>query len=62
VLGKQRLLAMIQQALTVGGALHLVGVVEHVLHRAELPHQVPGALVADPRHAGHVVDCVAHQG
>ena len=50
------------QPLAVGRALHLVGVLEDALHRAELADEVARALVADAGDAGHVVDRVAHEG
>ena len=61
-LGEQRLLGVGLQPLAVRRALHLVGVRDHVLDRAELGHEVAGPLVADPGDAGHVVDRVADEG
>ena len=61
LLREQRLGAVRLQPLPVGRALHLVGVLEHRLDRAELAHQVARALVADPGDAGDVVDRVADE-
>ena len=52
---------MALQPLAVGGALHLVGVLEDALHGAELADEVARALVADAGHARHVVDRVSDE-
>ena len=43
------------------GPLELVGVVEHVLDRAEPGDELGGGLLAHARAAGYVVDLVAHE-
>ncbi len=62
LLRQQRLLAIGQQPLAIGLARHLGGAVEQRLDRTELGDQLARPLFADSRHAGDVVDRVAHQG
>ena len=61
IAAQQRLLAVRDQVFLEFRALHFRGMGENFIERAELFDKLPGGLGADLRHAGHVIDRIAHQ-
>ena len=58
---QQRLFAVSNQILLELRAFHFRRMFKHRVERAELFEQLPGGLRTDLRHAGHVIDRIAHQ-